>query len=105
MRLLASTEDVEEGSVLSCRVDGIGLLVGKADGRYFAVEDMCPHAWVPFVRGHLKGCKLTCPWHGLGFDVRTGICEDWPDLTKLRRFQVTEEEGNLFLGDEVTEVI
>ena len=99
MTPLASIAELDEGSVVRRRVGQTDLLVGMADGRYFAIENLCPHAYASFGTPELDGCELTCPWHGMVFDVHTGACTTWPELERVRRFPVLVENGRVFLVD------
>ncbi len=96
-QLIASTADIAEGEFLTTTVDGTEILVGKADGRYFAVEDICPHAYVAISYGALDGCELTCMWHGFTFDVHSGECTSWPEFDGLTTLPVEEEDGDIYL--------
>jgi nitrite reductase/ring-hydroxylating ferredoxin subunit len=42
------------------------------DGRFYALDGICPHAGGPLGEGTLCGGIVTCPWHGWQFDVTTG---------------------------------
>jgi nitrite reductase/ring-hydroxylating ferredoxin subunit len=44
----------------------------NVDGRLHALDGVCPHQGGPLGKGALRGCVVTCPWHGWQFDVRTG---------------------------------
>lgn len=44
----------------------------NVDGRFYALDGICPHQGGPLAKGKLQGCIVTCPWHGFQFDVTTG---------------------------------
>jgi nitrite reductase (NADH) small subunit len=44
----------------------------NVDGRFFALDGVCPHAGGPLAEGVLRGTVVTCPWHGWQFDVTNG---------------------------------
>lgn len=75
------------------RVVTVGrLVVGvfNVGGELFALPNICPHQFGPLVEGTVNGTMtctaatgwkhewgrqgeiLTCPWHGMEFDIRTG---------------------------------
>lgn len=47
------------------------LLVHHA-GRFYAVDNRCPHMGFPLDRGSIRDCILTCHWHHARFDLATG---------------------------------
>ena len=109
-KLLASTTDLDEGEFQTATVDGTEIIVGKADGRFFAVEDvcphakvnikdLCPHAYVTISYGWLEGCKLTCPWHGYSFDVHTGECLTGLETETLTVLSVEVRVEEVYLKD------
>ncbi|MEM7094527.1 MAG: Rieske 2Fe-2S domain-containing protein [Actinomycetota bacterium] len=49
-----------------------GIVVCRADGELYAIEDNCSHADTPLSEGRLRGFNLVCPLHGASFDVRDG---------------------------------
>lgn len=57
-------------------VDGVPIVVFRADGRIRALADRCTHRGGPLHEGALADGCVTCPWHGSVFDgdglVRSG---------------------------------
>ena len=49
------------------------LALFNVEGRFYAVDNTCPHRGGPLGEGMLDGPVVTCPWHGWKFDVTTGI--------------------------------
>lgn len=45
----------------------------NVDGTYYAIAGDCPHQGAPLGMGHLSGSIVTCPGHGLRYDVVTGL--------------------------------
>jgi nitrite reductase/ring-hydroxylating ferredoxin subunit len=48
------------------------LALYNVDGTLHALDGVCPHQGGPLGKGELRGCVVTCPWHGWQFDVCTG---------------------------------
>lgn len=65
-------EEVPAGSVVEVLVGERPVAVANVDGTFLAVDGTCPHAGGPLGDGVLDGAVLTCPWHGWGWDLRTG---------------------------------
>ncbi|HEX7858663.1 MAG TPA: aromatic ring-hydroxylating dioxygenase subunit alpha [Sphingobium sp.] len=79
------------------------VLFRKADGQVAALEDRCPHRFVPLSMGKRVGDSLQCGYHGLRFDG-TGACVEAPndnDSQKARAcikaYRVVERDTLLWL--------
>ena len=64
--------ELADGSLRAVRADGRNLVVCRAEGAWYALEDRCPHAFIPLSGGKLHGTVLECPLHGGKVDVRDG---------------------------------
>ena len=60
------------GETRALEVAGRSVLVCRADGAYFALENRCPHAATPLTGARLQGSVLECPLLGGKLDVRDG---------------------------------
>ena len=80
----------------SAIVDGVNVLVVRADGELFAVRNACGASPLPLDYGTLDGTRLTCSWHGCVYDVRTGARLDRSDVGRDEQLQVLpvrEQDG------------
>ena len=93
--------------------------VGKAEvgvfnvhGRFYALPNVCTHQFGPLCAGTVSGTMaasaetgwryewvkdgeiVTCPWHGLEFDITTGQCLASPKV-RLRQYAVAVEDGQV----------
>ena len=64
--------DIPPGTMQSVDLGGEEIVVANVGGRCYAIGGICTHDGAPLADGTLDGAKLTCPWHGTEFDVRTG---------------------------------
>ena len=78
---------------LQVEIAGRVLVVGVVDGRYYALDDRCPHAAAPLSLGTLDRGRLVCPVHGWKFDVFSGHCELFN--AQARTHQVRMSAGTL----------
>jgi nitrite reductase/ring-hydroxylating ferredoxin subunit len=60
------------GQTRALEIAGRSVLVCRAEGAYYALENRCPHARAPLASGRLRGYVLECPLHGGKLDVRDG---------------------------------
>lgn len=69
---LASTEEIPPGTMKSFAVSGRKILIANSEGKFFALDDKCPHLGKPMSKGILNKTCVTCPYHGAQFDLVSG---------------------------------
>jgi 3-phenylpropionate/trans-cinnamate dioxygenase ferredoxin subunit len=91
---IARVDDVPPGEVRTFDIpDGGSVAVCNADGKLYAVEDVCTHDGGPLGEGILEGCAIECPRHGAQFDIRTGEVLRAPAYLPIRTFPARAENG------------
>ena len=70
----ASLAEVPTGGCKLADVNGRRVVLARVGEQVYACAATCPHRGGPLGEGKLTGARLTCPWHGWMFDVRTGAC-------------------------------
>ena len=73
-RRAASLEEVPVGEPKLVELDGTRVVLMRVGDAVYACGYVCTHQGGPLSEGKLTGARLTCPWHGWTFDVRTGRC-------------------------------
>ncbi len=80
---------------------GITVAVGErliavffADGKYSAIDDLCPHMGASLGAGECHDGVVACPWHAWRFRVSDGTWCDSPKI-KIDSFEVR------VVGDEI----
>jgi 3-phenylpropionate/trans-cinnamate dioxygenase ferredoxin component len=68
----ARLDQIPPGAGLRFTVAGRDLAIFNVDGTICAIADTCPHAGGSLGMGTLDGQIVTCPVHGMKFDVVTG---------------------------------
>ena len=109
-------DDFPEGHREIIQVLDTEVGVFRIGGQFVAYENVCRHQGgpvctgilIPAVQGvvedgRLKGERfdeeelhLACPWHGVEYDIRTGICTA-DDRLRLRTFEVVERAGRVYV--------
>jgi nitrite reductase/ring-hydroxylating ferredoxin subunit len=69
---VARIDQIPPGAGSRFIVEGRDLAVFNVDGTICAIADTCPHAGGSLGMGKLDGRIVTCPVHGMKFDVSTG---------------------------------
>jgi nitrite reductase/ring-hydroxylating ferredoxin subunit len=57
-------------------VAGQSLLLVQDEGRTYLMLNQCPHQRRPLDRATVVGGSITCPHHGMCFDLNTGKTAD-----------------------------
>jgi nitrite reductase/ring-hydroxylating ferredoxin subunit len=70
----ASLGEVAPGTVRLVEVNERPIVLARAASSVYACAALCAHRGGPLAQGRLSGTRLTCPWHGWSYDVRTGQC-------------------------------
>jgi len=73
----ANTADLENGAKKKLSVQGREIMLAKAGGAYFAIDNRCPHMGGDLSEGTLEGVIITCPRHGSQFDIMDGHNVRW----------------------------
>ncbi len=73
--------DVAEGEGRTFEVNGKLIAVFLEQGRYFAVDDLCPHMGASLAGGYVENGVVTCPWHAWRFRLADGT---WADYSKIK---------------------
>ena len=75
---------------------GESVVVLNVDGAFYALENSCPHAGASIASGACDGLAISCPAHGLKFNIRNGQCVSSPQMT-IPTYEVVEQDGQLWL--------
>lgn len=70
---------------------GTELALYNIEGKFYAIENFCPHKGAPLADGHLCGHAVECDWHGWRFDLRTGEC--LTNSGAVETYEVIIEDG------------
>ncbi len=114
--VVARADEIPDGARKIVEVAGRSLGVFNLSGEFFALRNRCPHQGGPLCEGKTWGLAqarvpgeitysrageiLTCAWHGWEFDIRTGRSWCDPDRLRVRRYEVSVEEGTALASCE-----
>ena len=113
--VVAQVDEIPPGERKIVTVAGRSIGIFNLGGEFFALRNRCPHQGAALCEGKLWGVLkaevpgayeyepsreiLACPHHGWEFHVRTG--QSWCDPRRLRvrRYDVSIEEGKTLAAD------
>jgi len=91
-----SVAELEDRTCTVISAGGHDIAVFAHDGRFFAVDNRCPHMGFPLSRGTVRDGLLTCHWHHARFDLEGGGTLD-PFADNVRSFPVEVDSGAVFV--------
>lgn len=62
----------ETGSV-AVEAHGKSILICRSGEHFHAIANRCSHQQQPLEGGHMRGRFIACPFHGVRFDLQTGM--------------------------------
>lgn len=92
---VARVSETPAGTISVHEVDGVRIALCNANGRFYAIDDVCTHDGGPLDQGELQGQLVECPRHGAKFDVTDGRAVVLPAVVPVRTYPVQVD------GDDV----
>lgn len=104
------TNELPPDTVLAVEVSGRQLALVSREGKFYALDGVCPHLGGPLGEGALWKGELECPWHHFRYDLETGrntypanvYPDDLPqlqaDLKPLKTYAVKVERGRILVS-------
>jgi MocE subfamily Rieske [2Fe-2S] domain protein len=85
-------EDVEQVWIKS-----LAIAVYKAQGNFYATQDLCTHEHAYLSDGVVVDCVVECPFHQGRFDVRNGKALGAPVIIPLKTYPVQVVDGHIYV--------
>lgn len=92
---LCRIDDLASGQVRHVKVGKTDLALARVGDEFFALSNVCLHAFGPLGDGILEGYDLICPWHGWRYDVREGTT-DHPGAD-VKRYPLVQAAGYVMI--------
>lgn len=80
-QFICKVSEIPEGEGRSFAVEDKVVGIFNQDGKFFAIDDGCPHMAASLSTGHLEDFVITCPLHAWRFDIRDG---SWCDNPRVK---------------------
>jgi nitrite reductase (NADH) small subunit len=97
VRICSASEVPGEGEVAEFTVQGRVLCVARVNGAVAVLDGVCPHEGGPLGEGIVEDGRVVCPWHGYGFDPRSGAADQDPEV-KAEVLEAKVEGGELLVS-------
>jgi len=76
---------------------GLDLAVFRVGDAVYAIDDSCPHAGGSLSNGKLQGTRVTCPVHGLTFNLQI-VCQPGPPTLEPKKYPLQVVDGMVMLA-------
>lgn len=83
--------DLPPGAIKHVKIGKADIAVARVADEFYALSNVCRHAFAPLADGVLEGYEVMCPWHGWRYDVRDGST-DHPNAD-VRTYPVVVRDG------------
>lgn len=85
------TEDEPKAVEVGDHKIGVFLI----DEQYFAIENLCPHAFALLTEGFVEDQTVECPLHEAIFDIPSGTLKSGPGCRNLCTYPVRVEGAQI----------
>lgn len=89
--------ELQPGDKRAVMIDSENVLVVNADGRIYAVQNICTHEYAELANGFLIGDAITCPLHLSRFKLETGEVQNPPATKPLKTYKVVVKESKVYV--------
>lgn len=97
-KVLEDKNELPNGRVMTVTAGHKGICLTHFEGKYYALDNKCPHQGGPLGEGSIEKGKLRCPWHGWDFSPCGGSADGFDD--GLPAFDLKIEKDTIFVGLE-----
>ncbi|MBJ9953332.1 MULTISPECIES: non-heme iron oxygenase ferredoxin subunit [Acinetobacter] len=84
-------DDISQDEPKAIEVNGKKIGVFFIDDQYFAIENVCPHAFALLTEGFIEEQTVECPLHEAIFNIQTGELVSGPGCRDLCTYPVRVE--------------
>jgi nitrite reductase/ring-hydroxylating ferredoxin subunit len=95
---VARLDELPIGQGKLVEVNDKRIALFNVGGRYFAIDDVCPHRGGPLSEGDLEGEAIVCPWHGAIFELASGEVKRSPAAAGVTTYDVRLENGEISIA-------
>jgi MocE subfamily Rieske [2Fe-2S] domain protein len=89
--------DFEDEDVEQLWVGELAIAVYRAEGQFYATQDLCTHEHAYLSDGVVVDCVVECPFHQGRFDIRTGKALGPPVIEPLETYPTKIVDGRLYV--------
>lgn len=96
--VVAKTGDVDDEEVIAVTIGRKDIGIYNLGGEFYALSDICTHAYACLSDGYVEDGKIECPLHAACFDIKTGKALTAPAAVDLDCYPVKIEGDQILVG-------
>lgn len=97
---ITTLDQLPHGRGVRVKVGDNRIAVFRVEDDVYAIGDVCSHAEASLAEGDIWDGAVECPRHGSEFNLETGIPSSLPATAPVPTYQVSVEDGTVFLEME-----
>ena len=90
--------ELPEGWQGEVQVEGVGVLVVRYEGQFYALRNNCTHKDFPLLGGEVVMGRITCEKHGAKFELSTGKARTLPAVKPVKLYRTEVEDGKVYVS-------
>lgn len=94
---VAKASDFEEEVGKAFKIGDREISVWKMGGQFYAIDDICTHAYASLADGYVEDGCVECPLHAGRFEIATGKAQGAPVFVDLKTYPVRIEGEEVFV--------
>lgn len=94
---VCDVNEITEDDPKSTEAEGVKIGVFQVEDSYFAIENVCPHAYALLTDGFIEEGNVECPLHEAIFDIRSGKTLGGPVERDLCTFPLKVENDKIYI--------
>ncbi|WP_043802167.1 Rieske 2Fe-2S domain-containing protein [Deinococcus gobiensis] len=96
--MVGKEQELPEGWQGEVLVGGVGVLVVRYEGQFYALRNNCTHKDFPLLGGEVALGRITCEKHGAKFELSTGKAKTLPAVKPVRLYRTEVEDGEVYVS-------
>ena len=92
-------EDIDVGSVENFEYEDNNFAIFHLESGFFSTQGNCNcEELAPLSEAEIEGEEIECVGCGETYSIVSGDCVSQPELDGLKIYDITEEDGNIYLN-------
>ena len=91
-------DEIPEPGTLGVELNGTPLVIVRAEGEVYALDEFCTHEDVSLADGEVYDRTLECWLHGSCFDLRSGKPTSPPAIKPLNTYPVRIDGNDVYVA-------